>query len=205
MPETTPSPRDSARRLGPLAGVALPERRAAEGEVGILLGVPAAPSIVTAEARRGRLDDMAGRIAGRFGGMPAPLASLGEDPRVLHTGPGALVFVAEGRPEGALAGEVRDLLGETAAVVDQSHGRTLIRLGGPRARDLLAYGTGIDLAPEAFGPGACAATTLGHIAATLHLRKPAPEVDLIVARAFAESLWDWLLGRARRFGYEVTG
>ncbi len=193
----------SARRLGPLAGIALPERRPAEGQVGIHLTVPPAPSLVSLEAGRGQAAALGARIAARFGAMPAPGQSRGENPRVLHTAPDTLLVLAEGHGEGALAAELRDLVGDTAALLDLSHGRSLIRLGGPEARALLACGTAVDLAPERFAPGACAATQLGPIAVTLHLRSAAPAFDLLVARGFAESLWDWVLGRARRFGYEV--
>ncbi len=203
MPEASTDP--TARRLGPLAGLALPERHEVEGDVGITLEVPGPVSIVGVEARRGKSVTLSRRVKKAYGEMPKPNRGAGETVRLLHVAPDTLLCLAEDRAEGALHAELRELLGDAAAVVDQSHGRTLIRLGGPKARELLAFGTGIDLAPEVFGPGACAATMLGHVAVTLHLRSTAPTFDLIVARAFAESLWDWLKGRAGRFGYEVVG
>ena len=199
----------AARRLGPLAGLALPTRVEVEGEVGVTLAVSPAPSIVTVEARRGAAAEMAQRIAGHLGRLPAPGRWTGDAEVVLHSAPDSLLVLAEERPEGDLAAELRGLLGETASLVDNSHGRVLVRLAGPKARDLLAFGTPVDLAPEAFPVGAGAATLLGHIAVTLLLRSEPPETgpvfEIVVARGFAESLWDWLTGRARRFGYQVTG
>ena len=203
MPELS-----AARRLGPLAGIALPTRVELDGGIGIRLSLPPAPSIVTTEARRGAAVEMAQRIAERFGRMPQPGRSIGEATLVLHSAPETLLILGEGRAEGELVAELRALLGETASPVDNSHGRALIRLGGAKARELLSFGTAVDLAVESFPPGACASTLLGHIAVTLLLRSDDPEAgpvfDLVVARGFAESLWDWLIGRARRFGYEVT-
>ena len=203
MPELS-----TVRRLGPLAGIALPTRVEVDGKTDVLLSLPLATSIVTAEARRGAAVEMAQRIAERFGIMPQPGRSIGQAPLVLHSAPETLLILDEGRAEGELVAEVRALLGETASPVDNSHGRTLIRLGGAKARDLLAFGTAMDLAADSFPPGACASTLLGHVAVTLLLRSDDPETgpvfDLIVARGFAESLWDWLIGRGRRFGYEVT-
>ena len=208
MPDNGVSEPGAVRRLGPLAGIALPTRVEVEGEVGILLTVKPACSVVTFEARRGAAAEMAQRIAGRFGHLPDPGRWVGEAVLVLHSAPDSLVCLAEDRPDHDLAKELRALLGETASVVDNSHGRAVIRLTGPKARDLLAFGTAIDLAPEVFPVGAGAATLLGHIAVTLILRDESPETgpvfEIVVARAFAESLWDWLTGRARRFGYEVT-
>ncbi|WP_119166240.1 sarcosine oxidase subunit gamma [Algihabitans albus] len=198
----------AARRLGSLAGIALPTRVEVEGEVEVTLAVSLAPSIVTVEARPGAGAEMARRIAERFGSMPEPARWIGPAPLVLHSAPDSLLVLAEHRPEGELADELRALLGETASPVDNSHGRALIRLAGLKARDLLAFGTALDLAPERFPVGAGAATLLGHIAVTLLLRDDAPETgpvfEIVVARGFAESLWEWLIGRAGRFGYEVT-
>jgi sarcosine oxidase subunit gamma len=202
MPEARKDP--TARRLGPLAGVAVPERREVAGRIGVTLSVPAPVSLVGLEARRGRAVELTRRLAEAYGTVPEPRRAAGEAVTLLHVAPDTFLVLAEAHEEGALAAELRALVGATASVVDQSHGRTLIRLAGADARELLAYGTGLDVSPAAFGPGACAATLLGHIAATLHLRSSAPEVDILVSRAFAESLWHWLLGRARRFGYEVA-
>ena len=78
--------------------------------------------------------------------------------------------------------------GGALALSDQSHGRVRLSLEGPRARSVLARGTGVDLDETVFTPGQSAATLFGHIG--IHLTCLAPErFELIVLRGFAESLW----------------
>src|SRR5262249_46532340 len=74
---------------------------------------------------------------------------------------------------GLLADELATLCGEAAAVVDLGHARSVLRLDGEGARDVLAKGTSIDLRPTRFAPGQCALTALGKIGALLHAVGPA--------------------------------
>lgn len=54
----------------------------------------------------------------------------------------------------ARAAALEEAMGEALHLaVDMSDARTLFRLEGPGARDVLAKGAPVDLAPEAFGPG----------------------------------------------------
>src|SRR3712207_6916852 len=50
-------------------------------------------------------------------------------------GPDHWLVVAGGLAEGVLHRRLRDLLGERAAVLDQSHGRCALRLSGPRSEE----------------------------------------------------------------------
>ncbi|MCM2441701.1 sarcosine oxidase subunit gamma [Agrobacterium vitis] len=83
-------------------------------------------------------------------------------------------------------------------VVDQSHGRVLIRISGAPVRHVLAKGTALDLHPDYFAIGAATTTLIGHIAVNL-CRTDEDQFELLVLRGFAESLWDDLLGMAREF------
>ena len=60
----------------------------------------------------------------------------------------------------------RDLsakLAGLASISDQSGGRTLLRLSGPHARDVLAKGLPIDLDPRAFPLGSAATSAISHM------------------------------------------
>jgi sarcosine oxidase subunit gamma len=94
----------------------------------------------------------------------------------------------------------RKLEGSGAALVDQSHARTVIRVAGPRCRDVLAKGTGIDL--ERFADDDVALTLLGHVAVALHAAG-AEAIDVFVARSYALTLWEWLLDAAEEYGPRV--
>ena len=89
-----------------------------------------------------------------------------------------------------------------AAVNDVSSGRTVLRLSGPRVRDVLASDCPLDLHPSAFGPGRSAATLIGHFGVVLDCVE-ADVVDVYVARGFALDFWHWLTETAAEWGYRV--
>jgi len=74
-------------------------------------------------------------------------------------------------------------------VCDQSHGRIRIALSGPRAADLLARGTAVDLDPATFPVGQSAVTLFGHVSVQL-TRAQATRFELTVLRSFAEDLYE---------------
>jgi sarcosine oxidase subunit gamma len=91
-----------------------------------------------------------------------------------------------------------------ASVVDQSHGRTLLRVSGPRARAALAKGVAIDLHPRAFMPGYAAVTSAAHIGVHLWQVDDAPTYELAVARSLARSFWHWLAAASAEYGLDVA-
>jgi sarcosine oxidase subunit gamma len=90
----------------------------------------------------------------------------------------------------------------TVRTVDLSEGRTVIRLAGPRAREVLAKGCGLDLHPRAFAAGRCAQTPIAHIGMLLH-RVDDGAWDLYVPRSYARHFWEWLTEAAAEFGGAV--
>ena len=78
-----------------------------------------------------------------------------------------------------------------AAVTDVSAGRTVFRLAGPDAVDMLAKGCPLDLHPRVVTPGYVAGSVLAKITALIHLRD-ADVIDIHVGRSFADYLWAWL-------------
>lgn len=85
---------------------------------------------------------------------------------------------------------------------DQSEGRTVMRLAGPRARDVLAKGCGLDLHPKAFAAGRCTQTPVAHIGCVLHHPDDATW-DFYVPRSYARHFWEWLTDAASEFGGEI--
>ena len=86
---------------------------------------------------------------------------------------------------------------------DQSHGRVVIRIDGPKSRALLAKGTPVDLHPSEFPVGKSALTQMAHV--SVHLtRTGTDEFTLSVFRGFSESFWEWLTSQAGEFGYQVS-
>ena len=71
--------------------------------------------------------------------------------------------VPDGADSAGFAARVRARIGPFAAVSDQSDARLVLRVSGPRVRDVLAKGVPVDLHPKAFKPGDIACTVVGYI------------------------------------------
>lgn len=91
----------------------------------------------------------------------------------------------------------------SGTAVDLTHSRTVIRIEGSRAAELLNRGLPLDLSPDAFPDGACGASAIHHVGVQLHRRDGG--FDLYIPRTFAVSIWEFLTETAAQWGYEVTG
>jgi sarcosine oxidase subunit gamma len=109
----------------------------------------------------------------------------------------ALGYGAEGR---AFELQLRASLAGVASVIDQSDGRVLVRLGGPRARDVLAKGVHIDLHPSVFRPGDAAVTEVAHVGVHFWQVDGCPTYELAVFRSFAVAFCNWIVEAAAEFG-----
>ena len=86
------------------------------------------------------------------------------------------------------------------AAADVSAQRIVVRLTGPRVRQLLAKGCAIDLHPRVFGFGDSAQTTLGRAGIVLLGPSDAGyDFVVLVRSSFAGYLADWLLDAAAEF------
>src|SRR4029079_13672378 len=138
-------PKDSAiQRVSPLADTALQGRFGADkGAPGVTLSMRHPMSIVTVIARKGQSAGLSKALEAAY---QCPLPGIGES-----TGTDAISFhwcgadqyfaIAEGKAEGELYRELKSRLDGLASVSDQSHGRVILRVTGPKARTLLAKGT----------------------------------------------------------------
>ena len=119
-------------------------------------------------------------------------------------GPEQWLASAEGAEALSFAARVRSRVGLFAAVSDQSDSRLVLRLSGPRVRDVLAKGVPLDLHPKIFKTGDVACTLVAHIAVQLDMLDDAPAYQLTAPRSMAGSLWSWLTASAAEFGYDVV-
>lgn len=188
MPETSHMTERTFTRVSPLQDVALQGRFGADkGAPGVSFNVRHPMSIVTVIARAGQ-------------GAATAAALKGYDAQ--WAGPDQFFVLAEGRGEGALYRELKAKLAGLASVSDQSHGRVIIRLVGPKARAVLAKGTPVDLHPDAFPVGKSALTQMAHVG--VHVTRVGPDsYDVSVFRGFSESFWEWMTEQAEEFGYQV--
>ncbi|MCY4589043.1 MAG: sarcosine oxidase subunit gamma [Alphaproteobacteria bacterium] len=110
-----------------------------------------------------------------------------------------LVVTPPGREEGLLDA----LAAEGIVVTDVSDQSTVIRLTGPRAREVLAQGCALDLHPRSFRVGSAAQSRIGRIRTTLWQVDDQPGYDLLVSCSFAAWLWAWLTDAGGEFGVRV--
>ncbi|MDP3898932.1 MAG: sarcosine oxidase subunit gamma family protein [Mesorhizobium sp.] len=114
--------------------------------------------------------------------------------------PGKFLVVVQAEGIGAeLAGAVPADIG---TVTDLSHGRTALRVSGPKAEWVLQKFFAIDFALAAFPDGSGRAT-LHHDIFALIQRTGPDAFDLYVFRSFARAFWTMLCHGAEEVGYEV--
>lgn len=190
--------------IHPLAGAARGHRGAAGGTP-LRIAFPAR-EIVQVMLRRGQDAALAAAMRGAFG-MDAPgpgHAAAGTEATAIWIQPGQWLLSAPRAGEGALAARAAAAFAGLAAVADQSHGRTTIRLSGPAARDALARGCRLDLHPRVFGPGRAASTLIAQIHCLIHQTDAAPGYDLTVFSTLAEPFLHWLLESAAPYGVDIA-
>ena len=156
-----------------------------------------------------RIDpNAAGSLTDTLGG-PLPL-----DPNtVTTTATGQIVWlgpddwlVLSPQRRSDLESAVRAAASAPVSVVDVSAARTVIRMSGPAARDVLAHGCGLDLDAARFPPGTCAQTrlALANIVLIAPHDQPAdfeasPAFLILVRPSFASYLATWLLDAATEY------
>jgi heterotetrameric sarcosine oxidase gamma subunit len=194
-------------RRSPLSGVARSGRHGAApaAEPGVTIAIRHNLSIATVIARKGRAQAASEAAKQAFAcALPEPgKSNAGQSVLFLWAGPEQWLAMAEDEAEGALLTKLQEAFGETASAADQSHGRAVIRVSGPRVRDLLAKGCALDLHPSRFQTGDCAQVQIAHIGVHLHQSGDEPSYELQMFRGFAVSFWEWLTDSAAEYGYEV--
>lgn len=186
------------------AFIGLPGRSGrTEGEPGVTVRPRDDLALARVVVRKGRTDDLAVAMRSRYGlDLPTTPKRVEQGGLAfIWSGPAQWLAVAEDGRD--LARELVDAIGAFAAVSDQSDGLAVLRVSGPRARDALIKGVGLDLHPRAFGPGDAAVTVISHIGPQLWQLDDRPTYEIAIYRSFAGSLWRWLEASAAEFGCAV--
>jgi sarcosine oxidase subunit gamma len=104
-------------------------------------------------------------------------------------------LVEHGRLAAALAGHRH-------AIVDHGDGQQIIRISGPRARDVLSKLCPLDLDGPDFAPGRCARSILARCGILLH-PQPGGAYHIHVGRSFADYAWRLLADAGLEFGVAI--
>jgi sarcosine oxidase subunit gamma len=155
--------------------------------------------------RKGRGIALSERVRDAYGiDLPAgPRRIAAGNLAFVGMGPGQFLAVEQGGEALSFAARLAKALGPAASISDQSDSRAVLRLSGPRARDVLAKGLAIDLHPRAFGPGDAALSVIALIGAHLWQLDDAPTYEISVFRGFAGSFADFLWSSGAEYGVTV--
>ena len=195
------------RPLSALAGVATPGRFGkAGGEPGVVIQELAGLGLATVAARKGQVAALKAAVAGAYGVELPESARVAQGSNVSFVGygPGQWLAVSESLADESLARDLAQRLKGLASISDQSGGRTVLRISGPRARDVLAKGLPIDLDPRAFPLGSAATSTISLMGVQLWQMDDTRSYDIAVFRSVSHSFWRWLTASAAEYGYEVV-
>ena len=195
------------RPVSALAGIAVPGRYGKqEGAPGLTIEERRGLGIATVAARKDQSDALKAAVKKAHGVELPDDSRVAQGPQVSFVGygPGQWLAVSEKLAGDALARDLAQRLQGLASISDQHGGRTVLRLSGPRAREVLAKGLPIDLHPRAFGPGSAATSTISLMGVQLWHVDDAPSYDIALFRSVSASFWRWLTSSAAEFGYEVT-
>ena len=96
-------------------------------------------------------------------------------------------------------------LGAGAVVTDIGHSRTVVRIVGRGARELLNRGLPVDLDPSVLPADAIAQSVIHHMPVLVHraAAEGGDAFDAYVTREYAVSFWEWLAEAAQSFGCEI--
>ncbi len=156
--------------------------------------------------RPGSADACLARLAAVYGpglaGLPARRSARGDGLSLCWSGPDR--YLAGIAADVDIEARLRDVCGDSAAIIDQSDGRFVLRISGPSVRRTLAKGVTIDLHPRVFQVGETALVTLAHLTVQLTLIDATPTFELVGQRAAAHDLWHWLAAAGAQFGVQTS-
>jgi methylglutamate dehydrogenase subunit D len=172
-----------------LATVAKPGHHGTPGQTGATLTELAGLSLAAIAVRGGQTSALSAAIEREFG-APLPI-------RPSRTAQNSIAFVWSGCDQWLAVGAATDDLvqrlalsaGTLGSVTDLTGSRTLLRIGGPRARDGLMKMVPLDLDESAFTTGSAAVTVAAHIPVQLWQIDASPSYEIASPRSYGVSLW----------------
>jgi heterotetrameric sarcosine oxidase gamma subunit len=195
---------DAVSALGPLVIPA--DHRSAVGGSDVVIRERSGVALCSVLARRGRKAELEQRVHDKLGvELPqvqkySASSSLG----IASAGPGHWLIMSDQAKSTQFELQLRTELAGLASVFDQSDGRTIVQVSGPRARDALAKGVLIDLHPGVFGAGSAAVTSIAYIGVHFWQTDEKPTYEFAMFRSFAMSFCDWLLDSSAEFGVALS-
>jgi methylglutamate dehydrogenase subunit D len=186
--------------------VLVPGHYGVEADVpGVVISEHTGSALASVMGRKGKTADLCTRVREQFGvDLPmTPRRVADSQVHFIWAGPERWLAEAPNEMPSTFERNLREATSGLASVTSQSDGRSIIRISGPKAREVLAKGVPLDLDSSAFGPGDTAMTVVGHINVHLWQTDAVPTYDFAVFRSFAASFCEWLLDASAEFGVLV--
>ena len=146
-------------------------------------------------------------IGDKFGlTLPSPGESATNGQRlILWTAPKRYLIVCPNE-DNLVKHLASNLTDAQAALQDLSSARTIVRLSGVSARQIMAKGLMVNLDAASFVSGQLILSSFDHhYPAIIHnVSDDQDRFDIYITRSFALSFWHWLTDSALEFGYEIT-
>jgi sarcosine oxidase subunit gamma len=195
---------DAKLFVSALADVAAGRHGKDAGAPGVTVHEVKGTGLASITARKDRRAALMEAIRSVYGIVPpdAPRHVAQGGMAFIWSGPDQWLAHLEPAPDRGMETALNESLSDLAAIVDQSHGRTLLQATGPHVRAALAKGLAIDLHPRAFKAGHAAVTAVAHIGVNLWQIDDAPTYRIAVPRGFASSFWHWLAASCAEFGLD---
>jgi heterotetrameric sarcosine oxidase gamma subunit len=189
-----------------LNGLVEPGHHGRAGMAGLIVEERTDLAFASVIMKRGKRATLVSAVDTAFGvALPAgPRRASAGGITFAGTGRDQWMASAEGPAAAGFAAKLRARIGPFAAVTDQSDARLVLRLSGPRLRDVFAKGVPVDLHPRAFKPGDVATTLAAYVGVQIDMLDDAPTYQLATPRSSAASFWSWLAASAAEFGYDVV-
>ena len=194
------------QQRSPFSGLIKPGRYGAQGgDPGVSLSERPGLALFVISAGAGKAGEVAAKVRSTTGlELPdGPNRVSNDGFALIGTGPGQWLAVVEGKSGLALLARLAAALKGFATLVDQSDGKAVLRISGPRARAVLAKGCSLDLHPSVFKPGSAGTTPVSLIDCVIWQVDETPTYDLAVASSFAGSFWSWITSSAAEYGCAV--
>lgn len=179
-----------------------------ESEAGLAMAELGDFELVQVMARRG-MWSAADQACKEAYGKPAPAKPQAVEANgalLIWSGPDQFLVLSRRTGDGSAMEGARLAFAGLASLSEQSDGRSLIRISGAKARDMLAKVCSLDLHPAVFPAGAAAATSIDHTPVNLWRGEDADGAavyNLLVFATFAESLWHTLLDSGAEYGITI--
>jgi sarcosine oxidase subunit gamma len=172
---------------------------------GLVACEPLGRQLAIIEARKGGETQFAEQFRAQFGMSPpvGPRWVSSSRIKLLGLGPSRWLAVAPCVRTGIDEALERAVAG-CASLIDQTDGLALLRIGGPRTRDVFAKGLPIDLDDRSFAIGDGAISVIAHISVAIWRLDDAPTFEVAIPRSYAAAFALWLQESAAEFGLEVA-